>query len=80
MRKSSKKPDAPNLHAIPATPARAEFQLTPKEMRLIRAYRQISRDCQAIYSDAIEGCASESRANGRDQGSGLRLVAGGNAQ
>jgi hypothetical protein len=71
----------PKLRSIAsAAPVDADqFQLTRDEMRLIRAYRQISDKHQKVYKDAIEGCAQDVECRRPSKNPGLRLIAGGAA-
>jgi hypothetical protein len=52
-------------------------RLTPAEMRLIRAYRQINDECQRTYLRFMEDSAEADACRRPSKNPGLRLVAGG---
>jgi len=58
---------------------KAEFKLTPDEMRVIRAYRKFDDDSQGFWLDSMEVCARKPECGLRAKKSELRLVAGGAA-
>lgn len=72
---TSSKPVAPNLRVIHTTPARADFQLAPDEMRLVQAYRKFDGELQEFWLRSLEVSAP----NEQPKAHGLRLVAGGAA-
>jgi hypothetical protein len=68
---------APTLQIVPSDPKSFD-DLTPSEIRLLRAFRKVSDECQGHITDTLELVAKKQLVmRPAPKASALRLVAGG---